>query len=174
MWQKHLNRDKDGENSEGPSSLTVTNAPSTPKKLLGSLLEAGGAKSETVARLEEELMTAKMVEVDSQAELKEQRLKVMELETQNQVIANQLKRQKEEVVQLQKSLEDKMTHEAKLEMQVREAKRQFADLESRMKEDLMMARIRDAENTHCVAELTQKISSLEYKVSRFLLKNHHY
>jgi hypothetical protein len=28
---------------------------------------------------------------------------------------------------------------------------------------LMMARIRDAENTQCVAELTQKISSLEYK-----------
>lgn len=28
----------------------------------------------------------------------------------------------------------------------------------------MMARIRDAENTQCVAELTQKISSLEYKV----------
>ncbi len=28
----------------------------------------------------------------------------------------------------------------------------------------MMARIRDAENTQCVAELTQKISNLEYKV----------
>lgn len=27
----------------------------------------------------------------------------------------------------------------------------------------MMARIRDAENTQCVAELTQKISNLEYK-----------
>merc|ERR1712018_357512 len=53
--------------------------------------------------------------------------------------------------------------EAKLERQVREAQRKFADLESRMKEDLMMARIRDAENTQCVAELTQKISSLEYK-----------
>ena len=40
------------------------------------------------------------------------------------------------------------------------------DLESRMKEDIMMARIRDAENTQSVAELTQKISSLEYKVSK--------
>ena len=37
-----------------------------------------------------------------------------------------------------------------------------------MKEDLMLARIRDAENTQCVAELTQKISSLEYKVSVLL------
>merc|ERR1712018_730157 len=53
--------------------------------------------------------------------------------------------------------------EAKLERQVREAQRKYADLETRMKEDLMMARIRDAENTQCVAELTQKISSLEYR-----------
>ena len=38
-------------------------------------------KSEA-ARLEEELMTARMSEVDAQAEMKEARLKVMELETQ--------------------------------------------------------------------------------------------
>ena len=66
--------------------------------------------------------------------------------------------------QVRDSLESKFNSEAKLERQVREAQRKYADLESRMKEDLMMARIRDAENTQCVAELTQKISSLEYKV----------
>lgn len=33
-----------------------------------------------------------------------------------------------------------------------------------MKDDLMMARIRDAEHTQCVAELTQKISRLELRV----------
>merc|ERR1719510_1776383 len=65
--------------------------------------------------------------------------------------------------QVRDSLESKFNSESKLERQVREAQRKFADLESRMKEDLMMARIRDAENTQCVAELTQKISSLEYK-----------
>ena len=51
-------------------------------------------------------------------------------------------------------------------MQVREGQRKYADLETRMKEDLMMARIREAENTQFVAELTQKISSLEYKVKQ--------
>ena len=81
------------------------------------------------------------------------------------MVANQLKRQAEQTHQLRESLENKNTNESKLERQVREAQRKFADLESRMKEDLMMARIRDAENTQCVAELTQKISSLEYKVS---------
>ena len=88
---------------------------------------------------------------------------------QNQVIVNQLKRQGEEINQLGESLETKTASEAKLERQVREAQRKYADLETRMKEDLMMARIRDAENTQCVAELTQKISSLEYKVT-FVLK----
>ena len=80
------------------------------------------------------------------------------------MIVNQLKRQGEEINQLGESLETKTAREAKLERQVREAQRKYADLETRMKEDLMMARIRDAENTQCVAELTQKISSLEYKV----------
>ncbi len=60
-----------------------------------------------------------MTEVDSQAELKEQRLKVMELETQNQVIANQLKRQSEEVSRLREALEAKAAAEGKLEQQVR-------------------------------------------------------
>ena len=86
------------------------------------------------------------------------------------MIVNQLKRQGEEINKLGESLETKKASESKLERQVREAQRKYADLETRMKEDLMMARIRDAENTQCVAELTQKISSLEYKVkSHFLI-----
>lgn len=83
------------------------------------------------------------------------------------MIANQLKRQNEEVLRVRELLESKNESESKLEQQLREAKRKYADLEGRMKEDLMMARIRDAENTQCVAELTQKISSLEYKVREF-------
>lgn len=80
MWQKHLKRnDPDGENgSAGGASSSSIVVPSTPKRLLGSLLEG---KSE-VARLEEELMTLRIAEVEGEAELKDQRLKVMELETQ--------------------------------------------------------------------------------------------
>ena len=185
MWKKHLQQRSEAaeaaEKEQANSSVSSV-VPSTPKKLLGSLLE-GNSKSEA-ARLEE-LMTARLIEVENEAELQTSRLKVMELETQvcsfgilinafidalfylqNQVIANQLKRQAEETHQLRESLESKTSTEAKLERQVREAQRKYADLESRMKEDLMMARIREAENTQCVAELTQKISSLEYKVIR--------
>jgi len=161
MWKKHLQQKSESDNTTVDGALQTTSVvPSTPKKLLGSFLE--GNKSET-ARLEEELMTARLIEVENEAELQASRLKVMELETQNQVIANQLKRQAEETNRFKECLETKTTIEAKLERQVREAQRKYADLESRMKEDLMMARIREAENTQCVAELTQKISSLEYK-----------
>ena len=95
MWQKHLKRngeaskndpaagDKSNEGGSKTISLGASVAavvPSTPKRLLGSLLEG---KSES-ARLEEELMTSRLSEVESQAELKDQRLKVMELETQVQ------------------------------------------------------------------------------------------
>ena len=89
MWQKHLKRNNldvsdDGTGNgggSGPSSTTqgIVAAPSTPKKLLGSLLDGG--RSSEVARLEEDVLTARMKEVESQAELKDQRLKVMELET---------------------------------------------------------------------------------------------
>ena len=81
-----------------------------------------------------------------------------------------MKRQAEETNRFKECLESKTSIEAKLERQVREAQRKYADLESRMKEDLMMARIREAENTQCMAELTQKISSLEYKVGKSPLR----
>ena len=93
MWQKHLKRneeaiknetgtgEKANDGASKPSSLGASLAavaPSTPKRLFGSLLEG---KSES-ARLEEELMTSRLTEVECQAELKAQNLKVMELETQ--------------------------------------------------------------------------------------------
>ena len=60
------------------------------------------------------------------------------------------------------SLEESTRKEADLHTQLRESKRKFTDLEGKLKEDLMMARIRDTENSQCVAELTQKISNLEF------------
>ena len=117
MWQRHIAKNKNGDDAnnqpgdheasdpadpDAPASNKPENpavaaavaanngtiaAPSTPKKLLGSLLEATGsaaaasaAKAEA-ARLEEELMTARMAEVAAQAEVKDQRLRIMELET---------------------------------------------------------------------------------------------
>jgi len=153
MWQKHLKR------VEAPSGQAEV--PSTPKKLLGSLLEAG-AKSE-VTKLEEDLMSTRLKEVEAMGELKELRLKVMDLETQTHVYHNQLKRQSEEAQKFSEELDESKKMELELQTQLRESKRKFAELEGKLREDLLMAKIRDTENSQCVAELTQKISNLEFK-----------
>ncbi|VDN19918.1 unnamed protein product, partial [Gongylonema pulchrum] len=54
----------------------------------------------TVKELEDQLMGVRIREADTVAELKEMRQKVMELETQNHVCTNQLKRQDEELKRL--------------------------------------------------------------------------
>ena len=97
------------------------------------------------------------------AELKELRLKVMDLETQSHVYHNQLKRQSEEAQKLSEDLDGSKKLELDLQKQLRESKRKFTELEGKLKEDLLMAKIRDTENSQCVAELTQKISNLEFK-----------
>jgi len=151
MWLAHLKK------AEG--AATPAEVPSTPKKLLGSLLEGKGE----AGRLEEELMSSRLREVEGMAELKELRLKVMELETQTQVVNNQLKRQSEAVAVLREELEHSERREAALQVELREGRRKFEGFEGKLREDLMMARIRDTENAQCVAELTQKISNLEFK-----------
>merc|ERR1719232_1468071 len=108
-------------------------------------------------------MSSRLKEVEAMAELKELRLKVMDLEIQSHVYHNQLKRQSEEAQKLSEDLDGSKKLEVELQTQVRESKRKFTELEGKLREDLLMAKIRDTENSQCVAELTQKISNLEFK-----------
>ncbi|CAG2056873.1 unnamed protein product, partial [Timema podura] len=132
---------------------------STPKKLL--FWENRGNETQ---RLEEELMTTRIREMEVLTEVKELRLKVMELETQVQVSTNQLRRQDEENKNLREEIDQAVNRERDLTTKLREQQHRYTDLESKIKDDLMMSKIRDAEHTQCVAELTQKISLLELKV----------
>ncbi|KAB7506775.1 Ecotropic viral integration site 5 [Armadillidium nasatum] len=155
LWTKHVHDQHGDKNDVGKNEAT-----STPSKKLGGLF---WDRSNDAAKLEEELMTTKLHETASVAELKEARLKVMELETAVQVSTNQMKRQEEENKKLQEALENAQAEVKSLEVQLGEHKRKYSDLEGQMKEEKMMARIRDAEKSQSLAELTQKISSLEYK-----------
>ncbi|XP_024082272.1 ecotropic viral integration site 5 ortholog isoform X3 [Cimex lectularius] len=155
QWQRHLQEHR----AEPPTAPD-----STPKKL-GLFWES---RSGDVQRLEEELMSTRLKEMEAVMELKEVRLKVMELETQIQVSSNQLKRQDEDNKRLAEALE---TTETKLKEQTSKCRdhiHKYTDLESKMKDELMMARIRDAECSQLVAELTQKISRLELKNSELV------
>lgn len=150
-WQRHL--------QEHRSAQPAPAADSTPKKLL--FWENRGHETQ---RLEEDLMTTRIREMEALTEVKELRLKVMELETQVQVATNQLRRQDEGGKQLRDELEEALMREKDLTTKLREQQHKYSDLESKMKDEYMMARIRDAEHAQQVAELTHKISLLELKV----------
>lgn len=95
QWKRQLQEQRHDAPAAPPDS--------TPKKLLGGLWEAsgvGGGKSQDHQKLEEDLMTTRIREMETLTELKELRLKVMELETQVQVSTNQLRRQDEEYKRL--------------------------------------------------------------------------
>lgn len=108
-------------------------------------------------------MTTRLREMETLTEVKELRLKVMELETQIQVSTNQLRRQDEEIKKQKELLERAELRDREAAARLLEEQRRYADLNSKMQDDLMCARIRDAEKTQAVVELTQKISQLEMK-----------
>lgn len=155
QWQRQLQEQK----SENNQSSDLT-----PKKLLFW----DTSKSHEVQKLEEELMTTRIREMETLTELKELRLKVMELETQVQVSTNQLRRQDEENKKLKEELELAVLREKELSNKAREQQHRYSDLESRMKDELMSVKIKFTEQSQTVAELKQEISRLETKNSEML------
>lgn len=96
QWQRQLQDPKKND------SLPVD---STPKKLLSNIWDTSKGNNEQMQKLEDELMTTRIREMETLTELKELRLKVMELETQVQVSTNQLRRQDEENKKLKEELD---------------------------------------------------------------------
>nr|XP_023018329.1 ecotropic viral integration site 5 ortholog-like [Leptinotarsa decemlineata] len=146
------------EHRQEPKPTSSSDALSTPKKLL-----FWEHRHNETQKLEEELMTTRIREMETLTEVKELRLKVMELETQVQVSTNQLRRQDEEIKKQIENLEAAELRDREAAARLLEEQRRYSDLESKMKDELMKAKISDAEKTQCVAELTQKISQLELK-----------
>ncbi|XP_035891428.1 ecotropic viral integration site 5 ortholog isoform X2 [Anopheles stephensi] len=155
QWQRQLS-----EQRNDPAASSDTGA----KKLL--FWESG--RSQDLQKLEEELMTTRIREMETLTELKELRLKVMELETQVQVSTNQLRRQDEESKKVKEELEEALIRERELANKAREQQHRYSDLESRMKDELMNVKIKFTEQSQTVAELKQEISRLETKNSEML------
>ena len=105
-----------------------------------------------------------MREVSSFAELKELRLKVMELETQTQLSLNQLKRQTSLVDSLQADLDLKNKQIKEQQDQAEELVRKHSDMEGKLQDQNVRERIRDVEKAQSIAELKQIISNLEFQV----------
>ncbi|XP_053623613.1 ecotropic viral integration site 5 ortholog isoform X2 [Plodia interpunctella] len=159
-WQRHLQEHRQEAPAPPVQSNVVSDIMATPKKLL----RAWEGRSADFQKMDEELMSTKMRELEALTELKELRLKVMELETQVQVSTNQLRRQDVDARALREELDAAMQRERGLQARQREFQHKYTDLESKAKYESMQANIRNMEDA-------QRIAELETEVSEYKLKN---
>ncbi|NXC19649.1 EVI5 protein, partial [Corythaeola cristata] len=118
-------------------------------------------RKNTVNELQDELMTVRLREAETQAELKETKQRMMEMETQNRINSNHLRRAEQEVTNLQGKVQYLSAQNKGLLAQLNEAKRRQAEIECKSKEEVMAVRLREADRIAAVAELQQHIAELE-------------
>uniref|UniRef100_A0A3Q1HVN4 Rab-GAP TBC domain-containing protein n=1 Tax=Anabas testudineus TaxID=64144 RepID=A0A3Q1HVN4_ANATE len=118
-------------------------------------------KKNTLSELQDELMSVRLREAEAQAELRETRQRMLELETQNQIHSNQLRRAEQESRCLQERMQTLTVQNKDLHVQLQEIKRRQAEIECKSKEEVMAVRLREADNIAAMAELQQQISELE-------------
>ena len=138
-------------------------------KLTALMGAAVGGTSEdhdqpTIRELEDHLMGLRIREADAVAELKEMRQKVMELETQNHVCTNQLKRQDEELKRIRDEKELATVNEQKAATLLKEEQRKLLEIQGEMKEASVMQRLKYTDALQQIADLKENISQLEAKV----------
>ncbi|XP_056270077.1 ecotropic viral integration site 5 protein homolog isoform X5 [Pseudoliparis swirei] len=118
-------------------------------------------RKNTLSELQDELMTVRLREAEAQAELRETRQRMLELETQNQIHSNQIRRAEQESRCLQECVQTLTVQNKDLHGQLQEIKRRQAEIECKSKEKVMAVRLREADNMAAMAELQQQISELE-------------
>ncbi|XP_032970054.1 ecotropic viral integration site 5 protein homolog isoform X3 [Rhinolophus ferrumequinum] len=118
-------------------------------------------KKNAVNELQDELMTIRLKEAETQAEIREVKQRMMEMETQNQINSNHLRRAEQEVISLQEKVQYLSAQNKGLLTQLSEAKRKQAEIECKNKEEVMAVRLREADSIAAVAELQQHIAELE-------------
>ncbi|XP_035393679.1 ecotropic viral integration site 5 protein homolog isoform X3 [Cygnus atratus] len=118
-------------------------------------------RKNTVNELQDELMTVRLREAETQAELKETKQRMMEMETQSQINNNHLRRAEQEVTSLQGKVQYLSAQNKGLLAQLNEAKRRQAEIECKSKEEVMAVRLREADRIAAVVELQQHIAELE-------------
>ncbi|XP_029904778.1 ecotropic viral integration site 5 protein homolog isoform X2 [Myripristis murdjan] len=122
-------------------------------------------RKNAVSELQDELMSVRLREAEAQAELRETRQRMLELETQNQIHSNQLRRAEQDGRCLQERVQMLTTQNKDLHGQLQEIKRKQAEIECKSKEEVMAVRLREADNIAAMAELQQQISELEIQMS---------
>ncbi|XP_041370278.1 ecotropic viral integration site 5 ortholog-like isoform X2 [Gigantopelta aegis] len=121
-----------------------------------------------IKHLQEELMTVKIKETKALVEVKDTKQKVMELETQNHICSNQIRRMDESNKSLKSRIEESLDTEKELKNHIKELRRKIDDMETKKKEETMLTRIMEAEHAQIIAEYKQKIANLEIQKEELL------
>ncbi|XP_063966116.1 ecotropic viral integration site 5 protein homolog [Lytechinus pictus] len=94
--------------------------------------QKGSNSRPTIQQITEELMSVRLREADTAADLKETQQRVMELQTQNQMTSNQMRRIEEERIEVKQDLEACEKREQELQRQFYEAQKELCKLEARI------------------------------------------
>lgn len=127
-------------------------------------------KKNAMNELQDKLMTVRLREAQAQAELREVKLKLLQLESQNQIHSKLIGRHEQERSALQDRLQLVSNQNKALQTQLSEMKRKQAEFDCKSKEEVMAVRLREADSMAAMAELRQKIAELEIQKEEGLIQ----
>lgn len=127
-------------------------------------------KKNAMNELQDKLMTVRLREAQGQAELREVKLKALQLESQNQIHSKLIGRNDQERSALQDRLQMVGNQNKALQAQLNEMKRKQAEFDCKSKEEVMAVRLREADSMAAMAELRQKIAELEIQKEEGLIQ----
>ncbi|XP_074486628.1 EVI5-like protein isoform X2 [Sebastes fasciatus] len=127
-------------------------------------------KKNAMNELQDKLMTVRLREAQAQAELREVKLKALQLESQNQIHSKLIGRNDQERSALQDRLQMLANQNKALQTQLNEMKRKQSESDCKSKEDVMAVRLREADSMAAMAELRQKVADLEIQKEEGLIQ----
>ncbi|XP_076144303.1 EVI5-like protein [Alosa pseudoharengus] len=127
-------------------------------------------KKNAMNEMQDKLMGVRLREAQAQAELKEVKLKALQLESQNQIHSKLLARHEQESSALHDRLQHLTTHNKSLQSQLNEMKRKQSESDCKSKEEVMAVRLREADSMAAMAELRQRIAELEIQKEEGLIQ----
>lgn len=127
-------------------------------------------KKNAMNELQDKLMTVRLREAQGQAELREVKLKALQLDSQNQIHSKLIGRNEQERSALQDRLQMVGNQNKALQTQMNEMKRKQAEFDCKSKEEVMAVRLREADSMAAMAELRQKIAELEIQKEEGLIQ----
>ncbi|XP_068822652.1 ecotropic viral integration site 5 protein homolog isoform X3 [Capricornis sumatraensis] len=121
-------------------------------------------KKNAMIELQDELMTIRLKEAETQAEIKEIKQRMMEMETQNQINSNHLRRAEQEVTNLQEKVQYLSAQNKGLLTQLSEARRKQAEIECKKEEGKLQGQLNKSDSNQYIRELKDQIAELNHEL----------